>query len=101
MQIQDPSQRKQAALAQALPAYIDLIANWTQMTNFLHEIITSPGELGAVMNLEQLNMPDVITKNGVNLTLLIGTLPPSAILPISYTGSPRVNVPSPRSSILK
>eukprot|EP01121_Diplochlamys_sp_Union-15-3_P022616 TRINITY_DN9695_c0_g1_i1.p1 TRINITY_DN9695_c0_g1~~TRINITY_DN9695_c0_g1_i1.p1 ORF type:complete len:439 (-),score=56.19 TRINITY_DN9695_c0_g1_i1:56-1240(-) len=57
----DPIKRKSIALQTALPALVNLVSDWGVMIGYLQSIIKTTGEMGTMMNVEQHNMPVVIT----------------------------------------
>jgi len=61
LQEQDLKKRQQLARQLALPARIELVRDWSTMMTFLQQTIFSTGELGTLMNVEQHNMPTVLT----------------------------------------
>ena len=62
--------------------------------------VTTPGELGTVMNWNQHNLPGLLTKPGEELARILGEPLPAEAQPTqSYHGPTRIIVPTTRTSL--
>jgi hypothetical protein len=96
----DTARQKTLARDTALPVRRQLVAVITELYQHLLATVSNPGELGAVMNWEAHNFPDLLVKPGAELEELLGEpLPAEAQLPKDYRGPTRVIVPAVRTSV--
>ncbi len=92
--------RKQALEAEEklLPIREKMVRTAEAIYESLLATISTPGELGTVMNWEQHLLPAVFLQPGKELEKILGRkLPPSAELPRVYRGEPRIIVPTKRT----
>lgn len=95
----DPATQRQRARQELLPVRGRLVQRVAELYQHLLATVSTPGDLGTVMNWENHNFPDLLDKPGVELAKLLGEpLPESAKLPKTYRGPTRVIVPTLRSS---
>ncbi|KAH3745392.1 di-glucose binding within endoplasmic reticulum family protein [Pelomyxa schiedti] len=82
--IDNPDIRKQVAIDTALPIRVEMVGLWNSMMTNLQATVTSTGELGTIMNMEQHNTPLAIGAPGAILAgILSGCSEPS---PSEYLG---------------
>lgn len=99
----DESARR-AALDSALVSRRKLLESWQRMTTHLLEAVNTAGELGTVTNLEQhsLHGHDMLTKHDAELERRLGQKLPADLLPgKSYSGKPRLIVPTVRGDVAR
>jgi hypothetical protein len=93
--------RRALVREKALQLRRELVQLLTQMYGYLLATVSTPGELGTVANWEQHNFPDLLDAPGQQLADWLGEpLPPQARLGTNYIGTPRLIVPTLRSSYL-
>ena len=94
----DEKSRRPLAEVKLLPIREHMAATVRMLYNSLLATVSTPGELGTVMNWEQHLLPSVIIRPGEELQKILGhELPESARLPRTYEGLPRVIVPAART----
>ncbi|MBN2581215.1 MAG: hypothetical protein JXB10_19695 [Pirellulales bacterium] len=94
----DPEIQKKLARESALPLRIALVGTFAEMHRHLLNSIHTPGEMGNVANWQTQTLPVVLTKPGEELEKLLGgPLPPEAQPLKTYTGRPRLFVPTVRT----
>jgi hypothetical protein len=99
-QEKDAAAQKDLARRLALPVRVKLARLVEQLFDHVLATVTTPGELGTVMNWNQHGLPDLLTKPGAELAKILGEpLPPEAQPRQSYRGPTRVIVPAARTSI--
>jgi hypothetical protein len=95
----DPTARKQAAREQALPIRKQLVQAVGEACRHLLQTVSTPGEMGTVMNFENHNLPGLLIGPGEELVKALGEpLPADAMPSKEYAGPPRVIVPTVRTS---
>jgi len=95
-----PGPARAALAAQALTAREALIVAVREVYTHLLAIAGNPGELGTLANWEQHLLPGLVDQPGEVLAAVLGRpLPPSAVLPRTYAGPPRVIVPTVRTMV--
>lgn len=93
--------RSVLARQKVLPVRRELVQLVSRMYEHLLATVSNPGELGTVANWEQHNLPDLLDRPGQELAQWLGEpLPPDAQLGSTYTGPPRLIVPTVRTSYL-
>ena len=95
----DPAAKKQLARDQALPIRKQLVQAVGEAYRNLLQTVSTPGEMGTVMNFENHNLPGLLIRPGDELAKILGEpLPADALLGKEYDGPPRVIVPTVRTS---
>ncbi len=95
-----PDEKSRPALAEAklLPLREQMVSTLKTLYDSLLATVSTPGELGTIMNWEQHLVPSVIIRPGEELRKILGQeLPDSAKLPRTYQGAPRIIVPAART----
>ena len=96
----DAAAQRQLARDLALPLRRELINGVAAVYANLLPTVTTAGELGTVANWEQHIQPRLLGKPGEELAKILGEpLPSDAQLPKTYSGPPRIVVPTLRSSL--
>ncbi len=99
-QEKDAAAQKDLARRLALPARVKLVRLTGTMFDHLLATVTTPGELGTVMNWNQHNLPGLLGKPGEELAKLLGEALPAEAQPVqSYRGPTRIIVPTVRTSL--
>ncbi len=94
------SVQKQLALETALPIRKELVAQVADVHRYLLATITTTGGMGNVTNWQQHLMPTLLTQPGEELEKILGReLPEDAKPSDKYDGTPRIIVPTVRSSL--
>jgi hypothetical protein len=96
---QTPEPRRAEIAAQTLLPIRERMANALKaLYDALLATVSTPGEMGTVMNWEQHLLPALMLKPGQELqNILGGELPASVRLPRTYDGPPRLVVPTVRT----
>ena len=96
----DPEARKRMAREAALPVRKQLVGQVGEAYRHLLLTVSTPGELGTVMNIEQHNLPRLLVGPGDELSKILGEpLPADAVPSKEYDGPPRLIVPTVRSCV--
>jgi len=96
----NPVDKKHAAEQNALPAYRKLVEAYQEAFGYLLASINTPGCLATIIFWEHKYRPYAIEGTGKQLTELLGTqLPRDTQLTDTYTGAPRLIIPTRRSLI--
>ena len=96
----DPARQAAVAREKALPLRRQLVALVEEIYSHLLATVSSPGEMGTIMNWEQHILPGLLAEPGKELASLLGEdLPPDAQPRTSYRGPVRVIVPTVRTSL--
>lgn len=98
----DEATKKELARNEALPIRLALARQWERAITLQLSVVSTPGEMGTIANLEQ-----HVRRNNAFLSLhdelltglLDGGLPPEAEPSRRYAGPPRIIVPTVRSDI--
>ncbi len=99
-QEKDAAAQKDLARRLALPARVKLVGLTGVVFDYLLETVSTPGDLGTIMNWNQHNLPGLLTKPGEELAKLLGTPLPAEAQPTqAYHGPTRVIVPTTRASL--
>jgi len=99
-QQKDPAAQKDLARQLALPLRVELARLVEVLFDHVLATVSTPGEMGTVMNWNQHNLPDLLGKPGAELEKILGgPLPPEAQPSQSYRGPTRVIVPTTRTSL--
>ena len=94
----DTAARQALARREALPRRRDIVRLVAAVYEPLLASVSNTGELGTVANWEQHILPSLVGRPGEQLAQALGEgLPADAQLPTTYTGAPRLLVPTPRS----
>jgi len=98
----DGAAQKDVARRLALPVRVKLVRLAGVLFDHLLATVTTPGELGTVMNWNQHNLSGLLTKSGEELAKILGEpLPPEAEPPVQgYRGETRIIVPTTRTSLV-
>ncbi|NQT37678.1 MAG: hypothetical protein HQ581_09330, partial [Planctomycetes bacterium] len=97
----DPARRKQAAEDIGLPAYRDIVAAYTEGFGHLLDTTTTNGALATVMFWERSIYPAALGNTGKTLAQALGSpLPADVHLAKTYSGRPRLIVPTIRTSVI-
>ncbi|MGD8500960.1 MAG: hypothetical protein PVJ86_09950, partial [Phycisphaerales bacterium] len=84
----------------ALPIRKDLVAQVAEVHRHLLATVNTPGAMGNVANWQQHVMPTLLTEPGRELAEILGKdLPADAVPSKSYSGPPRIIVPTVRSTL--
>jgi hypothetical protein len=96
----DADKKKELATT-ALDLRISLTRLWEQLMNFQEAVVSTPGELGTIANLElHSRRHHFLDADDAKLSAALGTPLPDAVNPTSlYKGAPRIIVPTVRSQI--
>lgn len=98
---EDPDTQKQLAKETALPLRIQLLRQVARAYRYLLATVTTTAEMGTVANWEQHILPGLLETPGEELAQILGEpLPADALPSKQYTGTPRVVVPTVRTSIM-
>ena len=93
--------RRKLARQTALPLRKKLVAQVAEVHRYLLATITTTGGMGNVANWQQHVMPSLLTQPGQELAKMLGQeLPADAMPSKPYDGSPRIIVPTVRSSLM-
>ena len=96
----DAAEQKRLGRQLALPARQKLVRLVNDIYDHLLGTVSSPGELGTVMNWNQHNLPGILTKPGEELRKLIDApLPADAQPALRYRGPTRIIVPTKRTCL--
>ncbi|HUW20829.1 MAG TPA: alpha-glucuronidase family glycosyl hydrolase [Sedimentisphaerales bacterium] len=97
----DAQKRKELAREIALPIRKELVSQLEEVHRYLLGAITTTGGMGNVANWQQHNLPALITEPGKQLAEILGQdLPADAMPSHAYDGSPRMFVPTARTSLM-
>lgn len=92
--------RKELARQTVLPLRKELVAQVADVHRYLLATITTTGGMGNVTNWQQHVMPTLLSQPGRELAKILGQELPEDAMPMDkYDGSPRVIVPTVRSSL--
>jgi len=92
--------KKHAAEQNVLPAYRKLVEAYQQAFGYLLASVNTQGGLATIIFWEQTYRPIVITETGRQLAEILGRpLPKNLQLPETYTGRPRLIVPTQRTTV--
>jgi hypothetical protein len=93
---------KKYARTEALPAYKDMVKYAGEAYGYLLSTVSTYGEIGNVINLDTHSFPRLLDETGAKLSEALGEdLPSDAVPPKEYTGSPKLIVPTVRTSIME
>jgi hypothetical protein len=96
----DPAQQQSIARQNALPILQQMVPVLQSVYEHLLATISTPGELGTLMNWEQHILPKVFLEPRDELAkTLKDPLPGNAFLPTSYSGPTRLIVPTKRAAV--
>lgn len=96
----DATAQKDLARRLALPVRLKLARLVEVLFGHLLGTVTTPGELGTVMNWNQHNLPGLLTKPGEELARILGEPLPAEAQPTQpYHGPTRIIVPTTRTSL--
>ncbi|HEY5915520.1 MAG TPA: malectin domain-containing carbohydrate-binding protein [Verrucomicrobiae bacterium] len=96
----EPQKRQALAREAALPARAEVVRVLRSLYEHLLGTVSTPGELGTVMNWNQHNLPLVLTKPGEELARILGhELPVATEADMRYHGPVRVIVPTRRTGV--
>ena len=99
-QQKDGAAQKDMARRLALPVRVKLVRLVSVLFDHLLATVTTPGELGTVMNWNQHNLPGLLTKPGEELAKILGEPLPAEAQPTqAYRGPTRIIVPTTRTSL--
>ena len=98
-----PEGQRQLAIKIAVPQREQLVANCTQMMTHMLNTVSTPGELGTLMNLETRSMWQALELPGRTLLkyLQLPALPANLTAPKAFTGTHRIVVPTVRTAMTK
>jgi hypothetical protein len=99
--LKDSVLMKKMAETKVLPLRVKIIGQIKKIYNYLLPIVTTPGEIGTLDNMEQHILPGLLKKTGDDLKRILGNLPVEAIPSGEYTGKTRIIVPTVRTAIAK
>ena len=97
----DPQRKKQLA-EQALAVRVELARQWEKMMSFQIAVVSTPGELGTIANLEQHVRSELhfLDAHDKQLAQLLGHKLPNTIQPShNYHGAPHLIVPTKRTQV--
>jgi len=91
----DEKSRPAQAEARLIPVREQMVSTLKVLYDSLLATVSTPGELGTIMNWEQHLLPSLIIKPGEELQKILGReLPESVKLPRTYQGKSRIIVPA-------
>jgi len=94
----DEKSRPAQAEAKLVPVREQMVSALKALYDSLLATVSTPGELGTIMNWEQHLLPSLIIKPGEELQKILGhELAESLRLPRTYQGEPRIIVPAVRT----
>jgi len=98
--IADEKSRPAQAEARLVPVRERMVSTLKTLYDSLLATVSTPGELGSIMNWEQHLLPSLIIRPGEELQKILGhELPESTKLPRTYRGAPRIIVPAARTAL--
>ncbi|MCD9023721.1 malectin domain-containing carbohydrate-binding protein [Cohnella silvisoli] len=96
----DESIKQSQAKLKLLPIRKQIVSLVAELNRFLLASVSTPGELGTVANIQQQALHHIINRSGQQLEALLGEpLPQDAQPSMSYSGKPRLIVPTVRTSL--
>jgi hypothetical protein len=99
--IKDSAERINTAKQTALPLRIKMVGQLKEIYKYFIRTISTPGEIGSLLNMEQHILTEFHKKTGKYLDSLLGGLPKEAIPTKEYSGQTRVILPTTRTAIAK
>ena len=94
------AERQKVARDKLIPLRRELIAAVAEMYQHLLATVTNASELGTIANIEQHNLPGLLTAPGEELEKLTGEKLPADCQPTQgYTGKPRLILPFMRANL--
>ncbi len=98
--IEDEAARRSVLREEALPIRSEMARALAAIFGALLRSVSNPGELGTIANWEQHLLPGAWERPEAELAAMLGgELPPEVVLPRAYEGSPRILVPTVRTSL--
>ncbi|MFC1651290.1 malectin domain-containing carbohydrate-binding protein, partial [Candidatus Latescibacterota bacterium] len=95
-------EKENIARKTALPAYKDMVKTAGEAYGYLLSTVSTYGEIGNVINLDTHSFPRLLDETGVRLSAAMGAdLPDDAAPSRVYIGSPRLIVPTVRTSVME
>ncbi|MFC1551857.1 malectin domain-containing carbohydrate-binding protein [Candidatus Latescibacterota bacterium] len=86
----------------ALPAYKDMVSAAGEAYGYLLSTVSTYGEIGNVINLDTHSFPRLLDETGAKLSEALGVdLPDEAVPSKEYAGSPKLIVPTVRTSVME
>jgi hypothetical protein len=99
---QDQQRRRAIAREQALPVRIELARLWERMMTHQLRVVSTPGEMGTIANLEQhvRRHNAFLSAHDETLARVLGDVLPDRVHPgLEYRGPARIIVPTVRSAV--